>query len=236
MENITIRCDMSVELVQSMGSDEMIFNAAKISTSGARIGDVPEEQMEGLINYLLKNRHGTPFEHGAMTFRIEAPIFVFREWHRHRVGWSYNEESARYKRLDPVFWIPGENRHLKQTGKAGHYIYELGTSHDLEKTLMYLSQSYELAYHNYSYLLSIGIAREVARACLPVAIYSSMYATCNPRSLMHFLSLRTKSETATFPSFPQAEIEECAVKMEEHFSQLFPITYQAFNRNGRIAP
>jgi thymidylate synthase (FAD) len=99
-----------------------------------------------------------------------------------------------------------------------------------------MERSYWSAYSTYQDLLTQGIAREVARAVLPVATYSSMYATCNPRSLMHFLSLRTKDDGATFPSFPQREIEMAAEQMEALFEEHFPITYVAWIKNGRVAP
>jgi thymidylate synthase (FAD) len=100
---------ITVRLVQKMGGDHMVVAAAKVSTSGdeAMAYAEPEHgQAAGLINYLMAHRHGTPFEHAAMTFFVHAPIFVWREWHRHRIGFSYNEESARYKQLKPVFWVP----------------------------------------------------------------------------------------------------------------------------------
>src|SRR5688572_28408384 len=105
--------DISVTPIQSMGSDAMIAAAAWVSTSAEdglkRAHDNPDD-VKGVINYLMKHRHGTPFEHSSMTFRVHAPIFVWREWHRHRIGFSYNEESGRYKQLDPVFYVPDRER------------------------------------------------------------------------------------------------------------------------------
>ncbi len=181
----------------------------------------------------MRNRHGTPFEHNAMTFLISAPIFVFREFHRHRIGWSYNEESGRYKQLDPVFYIPGADRALVQVGKPGHYTYVPGADGQLFDQVERMIAAYHAAYDAYEAALEAGIAREVARAVLPVATFSSMYATCNARSLMAFLSLRTKREGSTFPSFPQREIEMVAEKMEAEFARLFPITHAAFDQHGR---
>lgn len=234
---ITLREDMTVKLMQYMGNDSAIIAAARVSTTGAessRTFDTAEAN--GLINFLMKNRHGTPFEHNAMTFLIEAPIMVFREFHRHRIGWSYNEESARYKQLAPVFYVPNPERNLIQEGRPGHYEFVPGTHDQWENTKATLAASYHVAYANYESLLKDGIAKEVARACLPVAIYSSMYATCNARSLMAFLSLRTKSDMATYPSFPMREIEMVAEQMEFEFNHLFPITAAAFNQHGRVCP
>jgi thymidylate synthase (FAD) len=184
----------------------------------------------------MKNRHGTPFEHAAMTFYIEAPIFVFREFHRHRIGWSYNEVSGRYRELDPVFYVPHSERPLMQIGKPGHYEFVAG-SDDLFRLMEDCHRSTcEDAYTYYKMMLDKGVAKEVARMSLPVGIYSAMYATCNPRSLMSFLSLRTKHEDSTFPSYPMREIEMVAEQMEWLFSHHFPLTYQSFCENGRVAP
>ena len=92
------------------------------------------------------------------------------------------------------------------------------------------------AFEAYQRMLEAGVAREVARIVLPLNIFSSMYVTVNARSLMNFLSLRTKREGTHFPSFPQREIEMCAEKMENAFRELMPLTYAAFNANGRVAP
>lgn len=231
------RSDMTVKLVQSMGSDRSIVAAAKVSTQGpASLEEFDKEAAAGLINFLMKNRHGTPFEHGAMTFFIQAPIFVFREFHRHRIGWSYNEESGRYKQLEPIFYVPSQERDLMQVGSAGHYDYRPGTADQYVVVEAEIRVQSETAYQAYERLLQEGIAREVARMVLPVNIYSSMYATCNPRSLMAFLSLRTKYLNAYFPSFPMREIELVANQMEAWFDELFPVTFQSFCSNGRVCP
>ena len=231
------KSDMDVQLMQHMGSDSAIVAAAKVSTKGVDSReDFDNESGAGLINFLMKNRHGTPFEHNAMTFFVRAPIFVFREFHRHRIGWSYNEESGRYKQLEPVFYLPAPDRALVQEGKPGHYIFVPGSNRQVQMVDNEHSETYASAYEGYQFLLNNGIAKEVARMSLPVGIYSSMYATCNARSLMAFLSLRTKREDSKFPSYPQREIEMVAEQMESYFSDLFPITYAAFCVNGRVAP
>ncbi|MFE0773887.1 FAD-dependent thymidylate synthase [Streptomyces sp. NPDC058861] len=228
------RSDMTVQLVKHDASDADVAKAARVSTIGAEAQD-DGRPVEGLINFLMRDRHGSPFEHNSMTFLISAPIFVAREFMRHRV-WSYNEESARYREIQPVFYVPDQDRHLVQVGKPGAYTVEAGTlaQHDLVERDFY--SAYTWAYQHYTGLLERGIAREVARSVLPVGIFTSFYATCNARSLMHFLSLRTERKEAVFPSFPQREIEMVAEGMEQHFQTLMPITYDAFTRNGRIAP
>jgi thymidylate synthase (FAD) len=190
---------------------------------------------EGLINYLARERHGSPFEHTSMTFFISAPIFVFREFMRHRIA-SYNEESGRYRELRPVFYVPSKDRKLVQVGKPGAYSFVEGTAEQHQMTVDAIKETCTLAYENYQKLLTAGVAREVARAVLPVTLYSSMYVTMNARALMNFLSLRTSREGSHFPSYPQREIEMVAEKMEAEFAKLMPITYGAFQKSGRIAP
>ncbi|MFE4594777.1 FAD-dependent thymidylate synthase [Streptomyces laurentii] len=236
---IEFRSDVTVELVKSAAADSDVLWAARVSTAGEQSLEELQkdpERSKGLINYLMRDRHGSPFEHNSMTFFISAPIFVFREFMRHRVGWSYNEESGRYRELQPVFYVPGTDRKLVQEGRPGKYVFVEGTEaqHDLAARAM--EDSYRQAYDTYQEMLAAGVAREVARSVLPVGLFSSMYATCNARSLMHFLGLRTQHELAAVPSFPQREIEMVGEKMEEHWARLMPLTHAAFNKNGRVAP
>ena len=237
-DEIIFREDMSVELVKSSASDADVIWAARVSTTGDKsLEDVGGDasKSEGLINYLARERHGSPFEHTSMTFFISAPIFVFREFMRHRIA-SYNEESGRYRELKPVFYIPGKERKLVQIGKAGSYTFIDGTPEQYEITVKSIKETCVLAYENYQKMLAAGVAREVARAVLPVTLYSSMYVTMNARALMNFLSLRTSRVGSHFPSYPQREIEMVAEKMEAEFAKLMPITYGAFEKSGRIAP
>lgn len=233
VDGIEFDSTISVDLVDHMGGDQRVVAAARISTQGIETQDA---EAAGLINFLMRNRHGTPFEHGAMTFRIQAPIFVFREWHRHRVGWSYNEESGRYKQLDPKFYIPHLSRFETQVGKPGHYRFEALSATTAREAQRSMIGNCVGAYDKYSILMENGVAREIARMVLPVNIYSSMYATCNPRSLMHFLGLRTSNDQAKFPSMPMKEINWAALMMEDHFARHWPITHDAWHKNGRVAP
>ena len=237
-EDIQFRDDVSVELVKSSASDADVIWAARVSTAGDKsLEDVGADasKSEGLINYLARERHGSPFEHTSMTFFISAPIFVFREFMRHRIA-SYNEESGRYRELRPVFYVPSKDRKLVQVGKPGAYSFVEGTAEQHQMTVDAIKETCTLAYENYQKLLTAGVAREVARAVLPVTLYSSMYVTMNARALMNFLSLRTAREGSHFPSYPQREIEMVAEKMEAEFAKLMPITYGAFQKSGRIAP
>lgn len=232
MTGVKFRSDMTVELIDSMGDDNAVVRAARVSSGSASDSS---DRDAGLISYLMRDRHGSPFEHNAFTFYIEAPIFVFREFMRHRIA-SYNEESGRYKQLEPVFYVPDESRLLVQEGKPGAYSFLPGTDEMFESVDSRLKMSSELAYAHYEAMLNQGIAREVARMALPVNIYSSMYVTMNARSLMNFLSLRTIHPDSKVPSFPQREIEMVAERMERFFAEKMPITYGTFNKNGRVAP
>ncbi len=233
------RSDCSVELVKASASDADVLFAARVSTSGeSSIEELNRDpnKSRGLINYLMRDRHGTPFEHNSLTFLVQAPIFVFREFHRHRVGWSYNEESGRYRQLEPVFYIPDESRRLVQQGRPGKYEFTEGTPEQHKVASSEMEAAYRASYTAYRHMLNEGIAREVARAVLPVGLFSSMYATCNARSLMHFLSLRTHREGAKVVSFPQREIEMVAERMESLWAKKMPLTYAAFQEHGRVAP
>ncbi len=234
--------EITVDLHSSMGSDASVVQAARVSTVGEECLESEPGEHAGLINYLMKHRHGTPFEHNSLTFFVKAPIFVWREWHRHRIGFSYNEESARYKVLDPLFYLPAETRPMfkVQGWKPGRPKFTVAECLDerrkIEELQGNLRYIYNAAYTAYLENLELGIDPGLARDCLPVGIYSSCWVTCNARSLMAFLSLRTHEPEADRVSYPLYEIEVAARKCEEHFARLFPLTYAAWNKNGRIAP
>ena len=412
---VEFRDDVTVDLIKHSASDSDVLWAARVSTAGEQsLEELTKdpERSKGLLNYLMRDRHGSPFEHNSMTFFISAPIFVFREFMRHRVGWclagdteitlegaagglrglpvkdlhrlwypgghdrepvrrdyvrcydertlrarraqivdvmesavkplirittgsgrvlrcsvdhailtpdgwrkagelaegdavmaadpaarpaedhqagggarqqalgrpggetavpdriaavaddgeemtydlavagpwhnflangivvhnSYNEESGRYRELQPVFYVPGTERKLVQQGRPGKYEFVHGSADQHKAVVAAMEESYAQSYAAYQEMLAAGVAREVARATLPVGLFSSMYATCNARSLMHFLGLRTQHELARVPSFPQREIEMVGEKMEAAWAELMPLTHAAFNANGRVAP
>jgi thymidylate synthase (FAD) len=235
---IRFRDDMAVELVKHAASDADVIWAARVSTKGeTSLADLEADPQRsaGLINYLMRDRHGTPFEHSSMTFYVRAPIFVFREFMRHRT-FSYNEESGRYRELEPEFYVPGPERKLVQIGKAGRYDFVAGTPEQHKLVTEATREACRQAYAAYREMLDAGVAREVARTVLPVGLYSSMYATCNARALMNFLSLRTRRDDAAYPSFPQREIELVAEAMERAWATIMPLTHAAFEANGRVAP
>lgn len=237
-EAISFRSDVTVELVRASAGDADVVFAARVSTVGEQSFEEVDDDADrsaGLINYLMRDRHGSPFEHNSMTFFVRAPIFVWREHMRHRIA-SYNEESGRYRQLEPVFYVPDRQRPLVQVGKTGAYDFLPGDDAQYDLIDVEMHRLCASAYAAYERMLDAGIAREVARMVLPVSIYSSAYVTLNARSLMNFLSLRRKAEDSHFPSYPQREIEMVAERYEEEWSRLMPITHAAFVKNGRVAP
>lgn len=265
MTEIRLKSDIDVTLIDHMGSDLSVAGAAWVCTDHMQAGaknNADKDAVPGLVNYLMKHRHGTPFEHNAMTFSVSAPIFVWREWHRHRIGFSYNEQSARYSKLEPVFFMPWEERPMFKVDdwKPGRPKFldiqaegvrrdgvidlidkfettgEREARRDFEQLCFNLKTSYQQSYDTYEENLALGIDPGLARDCLPVGIYSTCWVTCNARSLMAFLSLRTHEPAAQFVSYPLAEIEDAARKLEAVFARLFPLTHAAFVKNGRVAP
>lgn len=237
--DVEFKSEMDVSLIDYMGSDYSIVTSARVSTVGDAVEeslDMDPKKYKGLINFLMRDRHGTPFEHNSLTFRVSAPLFVFYEFHRHRVGWSYNEESARYRELDPVFYVPAVDRNLRQIGKPGAYTFEPGTQIQQHVTTIAHRHIAKSAWESYQAMLKEGIAREVARNVLPVSIYKTMYATANLRSLFSFLSLRWAHPLSTVPTFPLAEIQAVAEQLEAAARPYFPLAFEAFDKHGRVSP
>lgn len=232
MNQVTFKNDMTVELVEVMGSDLTIARAAWVSTLGERAEEGDPKRVAGLINYLMRDSHMSPFEHASMTFRITAPIFVLNQHVRHR-ALKFNLESGRYTELKPVFWVPGPQRKLVQKGKPGHYEFFEGSEEQYLETLEKIADISQVAFDAYQDLINSGVAREVARALLPLNIYTTAYVTADLRNLMHFLTLRRFTEDSTVPTHPQAEIAEVAEKYEEALKFHFPLVHEAFIKNGR---
>lgn len=212
-----------------------IARAAWVSTMGERAEEGDPARVKGLINMLMRDRHGSPFEQGLIRFRVTAPIVVFREHHRHRIA-SYNEMSGRYIELPPNFYVPPPHRPLIQVGKPGAYTFEQGSDEQYVEMRDTFRDSSSFAWFQYKHLLEHGIAKEVARMVLPLNIMSTMVVAMNPRALMNFMSLRIRSDNARYPTFPMWEIDQVAQEYEVHFSRHWPITWESFVRNGRVAP
>jgi thymidylate synthase (FAD) len=215
-----------VRLDGAMATDLSVVNAARVSF--ARRKEEMDESDAGLIRFLMRERHGTPFEHNAFRFHIRCPIFVAREWFRHRIG-SFNEFSMRYARATDQFYVPEPEDVRTQVGKPGSYSFEPVAADVAEATRETLREIYETAYAAYERLVEQGVARELARSVLPVGAYTEFYWTVNARSLMNFVSLRA-AETA------QREIRRYAEACETFLEQLMPVTHDAFVRNDRVAP
>src|SRR5918992_1664668 len=154
-----------VRLDDAMASDLSVVNAARVSF--ARRKEMMDESDEGLIRFLMRDRHGTPFEHNSFRFHIRAPIFVAREWMRHRVG-SFNEFSMRYARATDDFYLPERDDVRTQVGKPGAYSFEPVSEEIADLTREELRSVYETAYAAYERLVELGVARELARSVMPV--------------------------------------------------------------------
>jgi thymidylate synthase (FAD) len=215
-----------VRLDASMADDLSVANAARVSF--ARRKEELDDADRGLIRFLMRDRHGTPFEHNSFRFHIRCPIFVAREWMRHRIG-SFNEFSLRYAKATDDFYVPELEDVRSQVGKPGAYTFE-PVDHTLAAhTREELRKVYDVAYATYTELVEQGVARELARSVLPVGAYTEFYWTVNARSLMNFVSLRA-AETA------QREIRRYALAVEAFLEREMPITHAAFLANDRSAP
>jgi thymidylate synthase (FAD) len=215
-----------VRLDEAMASDLSVVNAARVSF--ARRKEEMDDADRGLIRFLLRERHGTPFEHNAFRFHIRAPIFVAREWFRHRVG-SFNEFSMRYAKATDDFYVPAPEDVRTQVGKPGSYSFEQVEPDLAETTREEIRAVYETAFAAYERLVEQGVARELARSVIPVGAYTEFYWTVNARSLMNFVSLRA-AETA------QREIQRYAEACERFLAEEMPVTYEAFVDADRTAP
>ncbi len=215
-----------VRLDDAMADDLSVVNGARVSF--ARRKTEMEEADEGLIRFLMRDRHGSPFEHNAFRFHIRCPIFVAREWFRHRIG-SFNEFSMRYAKATDEFYVPAAEDVRTQVGKPGAYSFERVDADLAEEARTELEALYEEAYATYARLVEKGVARELARSVIPVGAYTQFYWTVNARALMNFVSLRNAE-------FAQLEIRRYAEAVERFFAQEMPVTHAAFVANDRTAP
>lgn len=212
----------TVRLHKTNATDEDVAYAAWVSNFGNEAEARDTSDLSKLINFLYKNRHMSPFEHGSFTFFVDTPIFVAREFFRHRT-WAYNETSGRYKSLDGRFYRPGKDRPLVQKGRVGAYTFTEGTKNQWSFMANMEQQAYEQAWKSYQMQLEAGIAKEVARNVLPVATMTQFYATVNPRNLMQFLNLRNDAHA-------QYEIRKVAEQLEAIFAETMPLTYNAYKQ------
>lgn len=209
---------ITVHLADFMGGDSQVVRSARVSTQGS--GAASEAASEGLIRYLMRNDHSTPFESSVFTFIVHAPIFVTRQMLRHRIA-SWNEESGRYRELTPEFYALPEDRMVRQEGKTGDYDFVRDERLRAVADDHIIAASKEAWYH-YESMLELGVAKEVARMVLPVNLFSTIYMTVNARSLMNFIRLRADHHA-------QHEIRMVADQMDAIFAQKMPITHSAFH-------
>ena len=212
-----------VRLVDYMGSDLSVVRAARVSYDAAWRAGEDEKSDEKLIRYLWKNHHTTPFEAVQFTFEVKAPIFVFRQWHRHRT-WSYNELSARYRELSGEFYVPRpEDIGVQSENNKQGRVIGKATSDDVLAHLA-ISRSCLSAFAIYRNLLAQGVPRELARSVLPVATYSHMFASVNLLNLLKFLTLRCHSHA-------QYEIRVYAEAMKRLAQTVAPVCLSAWQES-----
>jgi thymidylate synthase (FAD) len=215
-----------VRLDDAMADDLAVVNGARVSF--ARHKTEMDEQDAGLIRFLMRERHASPFEHAVFRYHVRAPIFVVREWVRHRWS-SFNEFSLRYAKATDDFYVPEAEDVRTQVGKPGAYSFESVDDELAERTRDELREVYDHAFETYERLVEAGVARELARSVLPVGAYTEFFWTVNARALMNFVSLRA-ADTA------QREIRRYAEAVEEFFAAKMPVTHAAFVAANRVAP
>jgi thymidylate synthase (FAD) len=215
-----------VRLDGAMADDLSVVNGARVSF--ARRKTEMDSSDEGLIRFLMRDRHGSPFEHNAFRFHVRCPIFVAREWFRHRIG-SFNEFSMRYAKATDDFYVPEAADVRSQVGKPGAYSFEPVSDELAQRAREELQAVYEQAFEAYERLVEAGVARELARAVMPVGAYTQFYWTVNARALMNFVSLRNSE-------FAQLEIRRYAEAVEAFFGEQMPVTHAAFVANERLSP
>lgn len=222
MEKIDVLDHGYVRLVESMGTDLSIVRAARVSYDASwRVGEDTGSDAR-LIRYLWRNKHTTPFEAVEFQFEVKAPIFVLRQWHRHRT-WSYNELSARYRELPEEFYVPDVNKIGKQSD-SHKQAREFGSEADRVEQAVAIEQirsTCEHSFRTYQALLKSGVPREIARSVLPVATYSHMFAKVDLHNLLHFLTLRCDAHA-------QYEIRVYADAMRDLVKSIVPVAMAAW--------
>ena len=207
-----------VKLMQHVGDDLSIVNSARVCYNDK--SDSINDKDRKLIKFLLDNKHETPLEHNSMTFLVKCPLFVARQWHRHRIGISINEVSGRYTVVPDEIYVPSAIfKEFRIASKSNKQVSELDSldTIDQESCREIYAKSTSQAFEAYHQLIAHGVAREQARAVLPLATYTQFYWTCNLRSLLHFINLRDHKDA-------QWEIQQYAKNMLEQAKDIFPET------------
>lgn len=214
---MTFRSDMGVTLIDHMGSDRMVAEAARVSTLGL---DNNREKYVGLVRALMRDKHWSPFMHPQMTIAFEVPLFVRSQMVTH-YSLARSEFSMRYSEARPEFWVPAGNRPLVQVGKALDYRRSMGTIAQMDTALTHLREAAEECWGLYENMLDHDIAAEVARAVLPQSTYTTLWLTGNLRSWLSFLDNRLDPHA-------QWETQEVGTKVAEIFAERFPVTFEAY--------
>lgn len=215
-----------VRLDAAEATDLSVVNGARVSF--LQMKETLDGKDEGLIRFLIREKHASPFEHNLFRFHIRCPIAVAREWMRHRWS-SFNEHSLRYSQAIDEFYIPDAPQVRTQTGKPGSYRFESMDESVAGEVREQMAEQYRSAWNTYEDMIQKGVARELARFVLPVGLYTEFYWSVNARALMNFISLRN-AETAMW------EIARYGEAVEEFFSVCMPSTHKAFLEFGRVAP
>lgn len=223
MSNIELVSNTDVKLIHHNISDEMIAMAAWVSHDQDNEERLAEtDRLEKLIDFLLRNKHMSPFEHNSLTVKVDVPLFVRSEWHRHRTQ-AFNEVSGRYTTMQPRFWA-GESVRVQQ-GKPGDYYFVPGTNEQYAVYIQGKRRMAETAWDTYQERLAAGIAKEQAREDLPLSLMTQFYATSNLRNWLHFLELRLDKHALE-------EIRVTAQKVEAIIAEAAPLAYESFKRHG----
>jgi thymidylate synthase (FAD) len=216
-----------VQLEDWMGSDLHIVNNARVSFDQESTEFTDKER--GLLNFLMRERHGSPWEAVVFRFDVKAPVFVFREWVRHRIS-STNEQSARYSEIPNHFYVPEDEYVRQQLGKPGAYFFDTIEDAGLRgQTIDTIESTQRACFDAYNEMLENGVAKELARVVLPVGMFSRMKWTVNLRALFNFLSLRNHEHA-------QREIRDYAVAVEELAKSVCPVAFECFEEHGRTTP
>jgi len=212
-----------VRLIDSMGNDLSVVRAARVSYDAAWRAGHDQGSDRRLINYLWRNQHTSPFESVTFTFEVKAPIFVLRQWHRHRT-WSYNELSARYRPLPEEFYVPPPEHIGKQStnNKQGRELSDrtIALGGDMLVPSM-IDHACRAAFAAYRTLLEHDVPRELARMVLPLNTYSHMFATVDLLNLFKFLTLRTHEHA-------QYEIRMYAIALKQLIEPIVPACVEAW--------
>ena len=211
-----------VRLVEHMGSDLSIVRNARVSYDAEWRAGEDEGKDAKLLDYLVQNHHTSPFESVNFTFEVKAPIFVFRQWHRHRT-WSFNEISARYAELPEEYYVP-ELEQITTQSASNKQMRTTDQHPQAEDIALIIEGQCAMAFQDYKLLIEQGCPRELARSVLPVGTYSHMFATVDLHNLMGFLRLRLHSHS-------QYEIRVYAEAMLKLIEPLVPVSVAAFKKH-----